>query len=252
MQKWDAPVFKGIDIEDREILLNKELKHFLQITKELYFPDNAFLLGYRDVDVENILRFYAQKEIEPEFIAFSERRKCDLSIVARHIYENDLTLRQLTEYLASLWNDSKTFWQVLFGYNYLYFKKQLDVEINKLLGVYPDLKITPPIIIADTVPLESLSLFEIRERDPAVYREIKDAVFDKATDKATGIIRCAISGYENQRRLYFQIDHIKPMSQGGLTTLENLQVLSRQAHTEKTRSEKQKNNGLPSLSSPAV
>ena len=141
---------------------------------------------------------------------------------------------------------------VLFGYNYLYFKKQLDIELNKLQGYYADLVITPPIVIADTVPLESLSLFEIRERDPAVYREIKDAVFDKATDKATGIIRCAISGYENQRRLYFQIDHIKPMSDGGLTTLENLQVLSHKAHAEKTRLENQKRSGMPSLSSSAT
>jgi hypothetical protein len=119
-------------------LTEEELKSLLQLTKEIYFPDHPFLLGYRDADVENILRFYAQKQVEPEFIAFSERRKCDLSIVARHIYESGLTRKQEIEYLASLWNDDKSFWQVLFGYNYLYFKKQVDIEINKLSGVYPD------------------------------------------------------------------------------------------------------------------
>ncbi len=229
-------VFKGVDIENREILTEEELKSLLQLTKEIYFPDHPFLLGYRDTDVENILRFYAQKQVEPEFIAFSERRKCDLSIVARHIYENDLTLKQATEYLASLWNDGKSFWQVLFGYNYLYFKKQVDIEVNKLLGVYPDLIVSPPTVIPDTVPLESLSLIEIRERDPAEYREIKDAVFARCTD-AKGFITCAVSGFKSQMRRDFQIDHIKPMSEGGLTTLENLQVLSRKAHTEKTRLE---------------
>lgn len=229
-------VFKGVDIENREVLTEEELKSLLQLTKELYFPDHPFLLGYRDADVENILRFYAQKQMEPEFIAFSERKKCNLSIVARHIYENDLTLKQQTEYLTSLWNDSTSFWQVLFGYNYLYFKKQLDIEINKLLGVYPDLVIIPPIVIPDTVPLERLSLIEIRERDPAEYRDIKDDVFAKNTD-AKGFITCAESGFRSQMRRDFQIDHINPMSKGGLTTLENLQVLSRKAHAEKTRLE---------------
>jgi hypothetical protein len=228
-------VFKGVNIQNREVLTDEELEYLLQLTKNLYFPDYPFLLGYRDDDVKNILRFYAQKEMEPEFIAFSERRKCDLSIVARHIYEN-LTVKQVTEYLTSLWNDGKSFWQVLFGYNYLYFKKQVDIEIDKLLGVYPDLIVTPPIVIPDTVPLESLSLVEIRERDPAEYRDIKDAVFAKYTD-GKGFIVCASSGFKSQMRRDFQIDHIIPMSEGGLTTLENLQVLSRKAHAEKTRLE---------------
>jgi ATP-dependent helicase IRC3 len=229
-------IFKGVDIDDREFLTDKELEYLLTTTKDLYFPDHPFLLGYRDEDVKNILRFYAQKEMEPEFIAFSERRKCDLSIVARHTYDNNLTRRQETEYLKSLWNDESTFWQVLFGYNYLYFKKQFDIEINKLEGAYPDLVVTPPIVISDEIPIEKLSLFEMRERDPALYRDIKDQVFAKYTD-TRGFITCAASGFKSHMRRDFQIDHILPMADGGLTVLDNLQVLSRKAHIEKTRLE---------------
>ncbi|WP_442943308.1 HNH endonuclease signature motif containing protein [Nostoc sp.] len=35
----------------------------------------------------------------------------------------------------------------------------------------------------------------------------------------------------------FQIHHIKPMSQGGFTTIDNLQLLTRKAHAEKIRRE---------------
>ena len=72
-------VFKSVNIGNREILTKEELESLLQNVKEDYFPDHPFLLGYRDADVENILRFYAQKLIEPEFIAFSERDKCNLA-----------------------------------------------------------------------------------------------------------------------------------------------------------------------------
>ncbi|PSR16153.1 helicase [filamentous cyanobacterium CCP3] len=229
-------IFQGVNIEDREFLTDSELDYLLQTTKELYFPDHSFLLGYRDEDVKNILRFYAQKEMEPEFIAFSKRRECNLTIVARHIYENDFTIRQSTEYLNSLWNDGKTFWQVLFGYNYLYFKKQVDIEINKLLGVYPNCDPAPPIVIPEEVPIEKLSLFEMRERDPALYRDLKDHVFAKFTDEK-GFITCASSGVKSQMRRDFQIDHILPMADGGLTTLDNLQVLTHRSHAEKTRLE---------------
>ncbi|MHC5728144.1 MAG: HNH endonuclease signature motif containing protein [Nostoc sp.] len=81
-----------------------------------------------------------------------------------------------------------------------------------------------------------LALHEIKERDIVEYRKIKNAVFAKHTD-AKGFITCAISGVKSQMRRDFQIDHIKPMSQGGLTTIDNLQLLTRKAHVEKTRKE---------------
>ena len=236
-------IFKSVDINGREFLTDEELEYLLKLTKDLYFPDAPFLLGYRDEDVKNILRFYAQKEMEPEFIAFSERIKCNLAIVANYTYKNNFTRQQETEYLRSLWHDETTFWQVLFGYNYLYFKKQFDIEINKLEGAYPDLVATPPVVILDQVPIEKLSLFEMRERDPALYRELKDDVFAKYTNEQ-GFITCASSGFKSQMRRDFQIDHIIPMSEGGLTTLDNLQVLSRKAHIEKTRLENLRRNNF--------
>lgn len=207
--------------------------------KQIYFPDCQSLLGYRDKDVENILRFYAHTGEKPEFLGFIERKKCDLSIVARHIYDNSLGGKAKTDYIDSLWNDQKSFWQVLFSDNKLYFRRLLEIEIFKIEGLYPEAVVSVPTIIPDNVPIEKLTLYEIKERDILEYKKIREAVFAKHTD-AKGFITCAISGFKSQMRRDFQIDHIKPMSQGGLTTLDNLQVLSRKAHVEKTRKDNKK------------
>ncbi|WP_414577631.1 DEAD/DEAH box helicase family protein [Anabaena sp. CCY 9402-a] len=232
-------LFQGIDLKDREILTKAELEYLLQTAKQIYFPNCQTLLGYRDEDVENILRFYAHTGEKPEFLAFSERRKCDLSIVARHIYDNSLGGRAKSDYIDSLWNDRKSFWQVLFSYNKLYFRKQLDIETLKIEGLYPNIEVSIPTVIHDNVPIEKLTLYEIKERDIDEYMKIKKAVFAKHTD-AKGFITCAITRFRSQMRRDFQIDHIKPMSEGGLTTVNNLQVLSRKAHTKKTASENTK------------
>lgn len=232
-------IFKLIDAEDREELSEGEITYLLNTVKDVYFPNQQSLLGYRDADVVNILRFYAQKQIKPEFLAFSEKRKCNLAMVARHIYDNSLGGKAKGDYVDSLWNDETSFWQVLFG-SKLYFKKQLDIEIYKLEGDYGETLVSTPVVIPDTIPIEDLTLNEMKERDPFQYRKIKDAVFAKYT--ADGFIWCAASNFKSQSRNDFQIDHIKPMSQGGKTVLDNLQILSRKAHTEKTRLENMGNH----------
>ncbi len=238
-------IFKLIDADDREVLSEGELEYLLNIIKDKYLPNAQSLLAYRDDDVINILRFYAQKQIRPEFLAFRERRKCNLAIVAKHIYDNDLGDRATDAYIDSLWNDEKLFWQVLFG-SKLNFVKQLDIERYKFKGYYGNQISELPVLVPDDVPLEDLTLNEIKERDPFEYRKIKDAVFAKYS--ADGFIWCAVSKFKSQSRNDFQIDHIKPISQGGKTVLNNLQVLSRKAHVEKTTLEN-KNRLLKTMTS---
>lgn len=233
---------KLVSLGDRQVLTKAELEYLLKTAKEIYFPDCQTLIGYRDQDVKDILRFYAQKQIKPEFLSIDKRKECDLLTVARDIYDSSLGGRAESEYIDSLWNDDKSFWQVLFGYEKLYFRKLLDIEIYKIEGLYGELPTTPPVVIYPDVPLKELTLNEIKERDPLEYRKIKDAVFAKHTS-AEGFVTCAISRFKSQTRRGFQIDHVKPMSEGGLSTIENLQVLSHPAHVEKTRQENLKRYG---------
>ncbi len=231
----DLPVlFEPLNIGNREELNFQELDALLTQVKIDYFANFNSLIGYRDEDIKNILRYYAQNESKPDFLAFKNRKDCDMAKVASHIYDKGLGGLAKTEYVDSLWNNRETFWQVLFGYDKRYFKHQLYIETCKIEEpeVY---EITHAKATAepDIVDIHSLPLSEIKEIDFDYYRKLKDSIYASHTD-SNRYITCAVSGFKSKRRIDFQIDHIKPIAEGGLSTLDNLQILSRKAHTEKT------------------
>lgn len=226
-------LFEEVNLCEREVLTEYELKNLFSKVKEQYFTDFETLIGYRDEDLKNILRYYAQKEGKPDFLAFKSRQQCNLAKVAHYAYDNDLGLRARTEYENSLWEDDKAFWQVLFGYDKRYFLRQLDIEIRKITSVEPQQNDIPVSVDTDRVDINTLPLYLIKEKDFGYYKELRDGVYAEHTN-STGVITCAISRFRSRRRIDFQIDHKKPMSQGGLSTLDNLQILSRPAHAQKT------------------
>jgi ATP-dependent helicase IRC3 len=230
----DLPLL--VDIGDDEVLNTSGLADLLARVRQDYFPNAAQLLGYRDEDVQDVLRFYAQNETMPQFLAFEERQKCDLAAVARDVYDRDLSRSATVAYADTLWNDANAFWPVLFNDKKLYFWKQLNIEIDKLAGLYDDVPVSAPVVIPDVVSIERLTLQEIKEHYPDEYDRIVNYVYEQATDQY-GFISCANSPRKLRDRGDFQIDHRIPMSEGGLTRLDNLQVLSKQAHREKTTDE---------------
>ncbi|PSB26724.1 helicase [Chlorogloea sp. CCALA 695] len=239
-----SSLFESLTIGDREELNSQELEALFTKVKIEYFANFHSLTGYRDEDIKNILRYYAQNEKKPDFLAFKNRKDCDLAKVASHIYDKGLGGVARTEYVNSLWENRQNFWQVLFGYEKRYFKQQLDIEIYKIEEPekYEQTHIKAS-VEHDRVDIHSLPLSEIKERDFDYYRKLKDSIYAKHTD-TNGDITCAISGVKSKRRLDFQIDHIKPMAKGGLSTIDNLQVLSRKAHTEKTRQQNLARNSV--------
>src|SRR5208283_3287496 len=112
-------------------------------------------------------------------------------------------------------------WKAFFGYNKEYFIRVLSIEIEKI--EYPDWSATPPVLPKDNKEsreVEKLSLAELREKYPEYERRLRDTVFDRAKDEK-GFYKCARSGFKSKYRIDFHIDHIKPMSKGGLTVLKN-------------------------------
>ena len=78
----------------------------------------------------------------------------------------------------------------------------------------------------EEIKLMDLSLNEMGKRYPEKEQAIRNAVFAKYTD-SEGYYYSTESGYRSKNRLDFDIDHIIPMSKGGKTTMDNLQLLTR-------------------------
>lgn len=187
---------------------------------------------YERKDVLNILKYYAQYEAVPQFYTFAEvdRSKLDVSKIAQHIWDEDMGERKRTEYIDSLWESSDDNMLRLFFGRKLYFLRQLNIELRKLS--HPDIYDDENNIKYGTRALEDLPLHEIGKINPALEKELRDQAFEKAKD-ADGNYRCACCGVADKLRIYFQVDHIVPMNNGGKSVVENLQILCRQCNGTK-------------------
>lgn len=224
-------MFADFNVID-EVIEDDTLRTMIEQCENAYF-DYDMLPPYNPRDIEYLLKYYAQKESAPLFIPFGDRTPVNLEIIAKEICNRDMRRSEQTEYINSLWDDEKSLLRVYFGNKY-FFRRQLDIELDKASGDFP-----PPDEkdnrIGEAVDLHSLSLYEICRIAPDVGRVIKDSIYLKAKTK-DGLYECANPKCRKKspHKALFQIDHIIPMSKGGVTTVDNLQLLCHACNSMKS------------------
>lgn len=224
-------IFDEFEI-DEEIIDAKTLNVMINQCESTYFHDDM-IPPYNRRDIEYLLKFFAQKEYAPLFIPFDEvdRQKLDLSVIAEKVIKEDMYRSEHNEYIDSLWADEKSLLRVYFGNKY-FLKYQLQIEVNKLLGDYltSDMQENT---LEEEIKLSSLPLYELCNANPELGRKIKDAVYNKSKTHNDEYC-CALCGKKSPYKVIFQIDHIIPMSRGGNTTIDNLQLLCRKCNLRKS------------------
>ena len=201
--------------------------------EEIFFHGCEKYPGYLPEDIKDILFLYAQKGELPDLIRLTDREKFDLTIIAKEIYDEDMGRKAKKNFLEEIWNKDESGWKVFFGFDKKYFINEIDLILRKL--EYPDLFITnlnKPITEEEERDYQKLSMSELREYVPKYWKKLSDTVFERYKYK-DGFYHSANSDFKSKSKLNFQIDHIKPISKGGLTKLDNLQLLSRQENIEK-------------------
>lgn len=217
-------LFKSFDATE-EYLSAELLDEMEEQCRDSFFC-GEMIPPYEPKDVISILKYYAQYEAAPPFYTFDEvdRSKLDVSAIAKHIWDEDMGERRRAEYVNSIWDSSDDNMLRLFFGRKLYFLKQLDIELMKIShpGIYED----EQNVKFGVKQLKDLSLYEIGKVNPALERELRDQAFAKSRNQK-GEYQCARCGVTDRSRVFFQVDHIVPMNQGGKSTPENLQILCR-------------------------
>lgn len=199
---------------------------------ETLFGEKDRLLGYRMQDVKDILTYYLQTGAKPQWIALEERKEYDVAQLAKHIVEQDMRRSETNQFIEDEWNRAGGKWTAFFGYkNKDAFYRAVEIECSHIERPLPP-PTAKPLTQKEEIQIQDLPLEEIRRRYPEIGERLRNAVFARYQD-ADGYFFSAGSDYRSKNKLDFQIDHIKPMSQGGKTTLDNLQLLTRQENGAK-------------------
>ena len=217
-------------IED-ETIPEGTLEDMTEHCFQSYFDENMIPSCNRS-DIEHLLKFYAQKAVEPLFITINEmdRKKLDVSEIAKKIYDEDMRRSERNSYIQNLWEEEGSLIPVYYTNQY-FFKKLIDIELDKLDG---DIQIaaSEPQTEAELRELEQFPLQKIIELYPKIGLEMKENAYAAARND-DGCYVCAGCGETFPTRLYLQVDHIIPMAKGGLTVPENLQILCRACNMRK-------------------
>jgi len=200
--------------------------------EEEYFLGVDPIPGYWIEDFRNMIQYCFVYGARPDFIPFTQRDQFDVDRVAAEIFAKGLGGRRKVDFIESLWKDTSSAWQVFFGYNQRYFVREISLALERLEFPPPPISGSRPTIVHPERPLGEFSMSELRESHPKYARELREEVFRRAKTK-TGEFQCAISKKTSPYRIDFEIDHRIPRAEGGLTTLDNLQLAFRKENRRK-------------------
>ena len=222
-------LFEGIDTDDE--YLSDDVLGKLELACKQRFFNREMVPPYDPRDVRHILKYYAQKESEPKFYTFDQvdRSKLDVPAIAKYVWDEDLGPKKKKDYLDTLWEGVDDNLIQLFFCKKIYFLRMVDIELLKLSD--PQIYAAEANVTYDKRALESLPLDKIKEVDPALEEELREGAFAKA--KVDGGYACAHCGKIFSNRRYLNVDHIIPMNKGGVSVLENLQILCRSCNGKK-------------------
>jgi ATP-dependent helicase IRC3 len=225
--------FRKHKLTNRDNLTETELISLAKKIDTEFFFGCVKYPGYSEQDIKDILQYFVQNDIEPKYIELKDREKYDLTKVSNEILTKNFGRKDEEDFKNGIWESNIIEWKAFFGYDKKYFLNEIDLAIRKLTN--PDLYKRSAVVPQDTKELrelEKMSMQEIREVNPEYWKWLSDTVYKSHTD-LDGFYVSATKDHKSKNKLDFQIDHIISRHKGGLTKLDNLQLLTRKENATK-------------------
>lgn len=228
-------VFEDFNVSDEEFIEEDVIDAMEKSCRNEFFDwEGNSVLPYDPNETKDVIRYYAQKGVCPNFYTFDEidRKKLDVSLIARRIVDGGLSRIAENDLLKRAWESTEDNILKIFFTKEIFFRKSVETEIRKI--VYPEMYSNSlDNKLKGTRLLSELSLYEMRKYDPCMAEKLRDNVFNSAKD-SEGYYCCKLCGKRSKSRRLFQVDHINPMSNEGTTVEDNLQLLCWSCNAKKS------------------
>jgi ATP-dependent helicase IRC3 len=217
--------------ESTENPTENELDDLIDHIESTFFTGLKLNIGYSHEDIKDIILYYVITGELPEFLPFEERQNYDIDKIAKEFYKKGLGGKKKSEETNKgeetnkVWNDSKKGWQTFLGVNgFTLFKSQLDLALNKL--EHPEHykpSQSNPTVTVENRDYEIMPLEELKQHDPPYFQFLRNEVFKKHRNR-TGSYFVKSPYFAHEKKIYFQLAYIVPLSEGGRTVLSNLRL----------------------------
>ena len=215
-------IFRRFNVNEEGLDENKIDSIYNYILNEM-FEGYDLDLGFNEEDIKDIIMYYELSGEKLELIEFEGREEFNIANLVDEILEKRLNRFEEADYIKNKWENKSLGWSTYFNNDFLLFKSEIDREMRNRFTTEAHKK---PKVKKDSIDYTKLSLYQIKKLNPKLWRDINNKVYDNHRDEE-GYYVSASGEYRSKKTRYFQIDHRVPLSKGGLTVIENLQLLTR-------------------------